>query len=803
MPAPRTLRAEELYQRCDPESLDFDTTATVDPPAGILGQDRAIESMRFGTGMRSQGYNLFVLGPSGIGKHEVVERFLAERAEREPTPPDRVYLNNFEQGNRPLLVEFPAGEGERLRRDLADLVEELRRALPATFDSDEYQNRMRALQQRFGRRQQEAFKEIQEEAERHSIAVVQTSNGFTFAPQNEEGETLEPEAFRDPPAERRREVEQIIEDLQKRVQEIIRKMPRWRKEAQEKIGALNEEMAELALGNVLAELRERYRDYPWVTAHLEAVQRDVVNNIDALLSEQGKNQATWEAVFARYQANLFVDNRDQQGAPVVYEDYPTYQHLVGRVEHQVQEGALTTDFRLVRAGALHRANGGYLLVDARKVLTQPFAWEAIKRALYAECVRIESVERMYGLMSTVTLEPEPAALNVKIVLMGERVLYYLLSAYDPDFLELFKVQADFEEDLPRSAESERLFARMIAGVVRRDELKPFSRTAVARVIEHGSRIADHSERLTTHNRAIADLLHEAHYWAGEGNADTVAGEHVQQAIDHQVYRASRVDERLDLAIREGTILIDTAGSAPAQVNGLSVIQLGDHAFGRPTRITATARLGNGRMVDIEREAKLGGNIHSKGVMILSNLLASRYARDQPLSLAASLAFEQSYGTVDGDSASVAEFCALASALSGLPVRQSTAVTGSLNQHGRVQAVGGVNYKIEGFFDVCRERGLDGEHGVALPAANVRHLMLRADIRRAVEEDRFRVYALEDIDQALELLLGRAAGEADDAGVYPEDTVNRLVADRLQALADIAQAQGKNGNGGDGEKSAET
>lgn len=794
MPEPKPLDADRLYRRCNPDSLSFKTTDELEPLDEFVGQDRAIEALRFGTGIRGDGYNLFVLGPSGIGKHEIVQRFLRERASDEAPPSDWCYLHDFKEGASPRLIELPAGKGARFRGDLERLVNELRQAIPATFESDEYQGRLRELQQELGQRQQEAFREVQEAAERHDIVLIQSPNGFSFAPRNEEGEAMESEAFQKLPEERRKEIERNIEQLQQQLQKSIQQMPRWRKDTQKRVRKLNEEMAVAAVGSLLEEFRESYRDHPRVLEHVDAIQEDVTENVEVLIGQQQDERRGGDpmaSVFGRYQANLLVDNGGQTGAPVVYEDMPTHQNLVGRVEHHVHQGALLTDFRLIKAGSLHQANGGYLILDASKLLMQPFSWASLKRALYARRVKIESVDQLYSFASTVSLEPEPMPLDVKVVLIGDRMLYYLLCAHEPDFLELFKVQADLEEDVKRDDKAQQLYARLFATLAREAKLKPLDRGAVARLIEHGSRLADDSARLSTHQRAFADLLGEADYWAGQAGSEYVAADHVQRAIDQQIYRASRVRENMDRAIQRGTILIDTEGEAVGRINGLSVIQFGGQAFGRPTRITATARLGRGNMVDIEREAKLGGNIHSKGVMILSHLLASRYARDLPLSLSASLAFEQSYGMVDGDSASVAEFCALVSVLAGTPLKQSFAVTGSLNQHGQVQAVGGVNEKIEGFFDVCDQRGLSGEQGVLLPAANVPHLMLRGDIIDAVRGGRFRIYPIATIDEAIGLMTGLTAGERGSDGRFPEDSVNRRVEDRLRELAALARNQSGN------------
>ncbi|HLF98217.1 MAG TPA: Lon protease family protein, partial [Methylococcaceae bacterium] len=473
-----------------------------------------------------------------------------------------------------------------------------------------------------------------------------------------------------------------------------------------------------------------------------------------------------------------------------------------RVEHLSQLGMLVTNFLQIKPGALHQANGGYLLLDAIKLLSQPFSWEALKRALSTREIRIESLGQMYSLVSTVSLEPEPIPLDVKVVLMGDRLLYYLLAQYDPEFSELFKVAADFEDETPRSAENDLLYARLVGTLARRDKLRPFDRGAVARVIEHSARRAEDSEKLSTHMESLADLVREADYWAGQGGRTAVAGEDVERAIEAQIHRADRLRERSHEAILRGTLHIDTTGEQVGQVNALSVFQLGQFAFAQPTRVTAVTRLGSGALIDIQREVKLAGPIHSKGVLILSSFLASRYAAEQPLSLSASLVFEQTYGHVEGDSASVAELCALLSSLAGLPIRQSLAVTGSVDQFGRVQAIGAVNEKIEGFFDICSRRGLNGAHGVLIPAANVPHLMLRRDVIEAAQAGRFHIYPLETVDQAVELMTGVPSGEADGQGGFPEGSVSRRVADRLKKLAEIRRAYGKEEGAGKAASPAE-
>jgi len=790
------LPPTSLYRHCDLGELPFDTTEELDDLDAIIGQDRAVEALRFGAGIRGEGYNLFVLGPNGIGKHTVARRYLEERAAAETVPPDRCYLYNFDAPNAPRLLNLPPGQGRRFASDLERLCDELRSTVPAIFDSEEYQNRLQELQRSFGRRQEQAIREIQEEAESQDVALIMTHSGFTFAPRKD-GETLDPESFRQLPQAEQDRIEKTVEELQEKLQKALQHFPKWRKESQQQLEQLNEAMAQLAAGQLIDELRQQYADTPEAVAHLDAVRRDVVNNVDALRHSDGQMSEYADQVMGRYRANVLVDHAETAGAPVVYEDLPSYHHLIGRVEHRVMQGALLTDFSLIKAGALHRANGGYLILDVLKVLSHPFAWDALKRALYARSLRIEGLEQIYSFMSTTSIQPEPVPLDVKVVLLGDRMLYYLLSAYDPDFPELFKVQADFEDDIGRDAESQQAYARLVATLARRDHLRAFARSGVARVIEHGSRLADDSERMTMHARALADLLREADHFAAEAGASAVGAAHVQTAIDAQERRASRVRERMEQAIQRDTIHIETAGAATGQINGLAVMQLGGYAFGKGSRITATARVGHGQLIDIEREAKLGGNVHSKAVMIIGNYIGSRYAAERPLSLHASLAFEQNYGGVEGDSASVAEVCALLSAVSGVPLSQALAVTGSIDQLGRVQAVGGVNEKIEGFFETCRRRGFAPGQGVLLPRANVPHLMLNAEVRRAVEAGEFRVVALEHVDDALAWLTGLPAGSRDDDGRFPEGSFNRHVEDRLQHLAAVRERAGKRGDEGAG------
>jgi lon-related putative ATP-dependent protease len=797
----QSLEPAALYQHCDPDQFDFETTADLEDLVQIIGQPRAVAAMQFGIGIERDGYNIFALGPTDTGKRSVVRQYFERQAHEDSPPPDWCYINNFDEPHRPRAISLPAGKGVVFRKDMERLVEELGPALSAAFESEEYQTRRQAIMEELQDRQSEAFEGLQEEAKERGVALIRTPSGLVVAPVRD-GEVLSPEEIQELSPDERQRLEERVNELQVDIQKVVRQVPVWQRTTQDKLRELNHEIAEFAVGGLIDELRQRYADFEPVVDHLNAVQQDIVENARSFLSTddegdgnplealmRGSGGAEHPPELRKYQVNVLVDNGGLEGAPVIYEDNPTYQNLVGRVEHIARMGALVTDFNLIKGGALHRANGGYLILEARKLLTQPYAWEGLKRAIQSHNVRLESLGQMLSLITTVSLEPEPIPLDVKVALVGERRLYYLLWQLDPDFAELFKVEVDFEEQMDRSDGNQQLYAQLIGTLLRKEELRPFDRVAVARVIERSARLAGDSEKLSIRMRGIVDLLREADFWAGEAGRDAVTAGDVQKAIEAQVYRADRLRERMQEGILRGTFLIDTMGEEVGQINGLSVIGLGNFAFGRPTRITARVRLGKGEVLDIEREVDLGGPIHSKGVLILSGFLGARYAVDAPLSLNASLVFEQSYGGVDGDSASSAELYVLLSAIAELPIKQSFAVTGSVNQHGQVQAIGGVNEKIEGFFDICRSRGLTGEQGVLIPVSNVKHLMLRRDVVEAVEEGRFHIYPVATVDEGIELLTGLPAGEPDEEGNHPPGSVNYLVAQRLAEMAQKRRAEG--------------
>ncbi|RLQ22260.1 ATP-binding protein [Seongchinamella sediminis] len=779
-PAARPLPAVALYHACDPAQLPFESLDELEPLADHFGQDRAVEALEFGLEIGHEGFNVFLLGSTGVGKRELLETVLssAERSRRGELR-DWCYVNNFERPDQPVALSLPPGGGSQLRRDMAEAVETLLAIMPATFQSDEYQAQVQALGEEYQEREKAAFQSLAEKAGEHNVAMVQTPGGYTLAPTSE-GEIMSPQDFEALPEEQKKATLAYIEELKEELKIVVRQLPGWKMESRERFKALNQEFSQRAIDPVFGQLKDKYREFAAVLTYLEAVHANVIEEAESF-TELRQESAIPENVkqrvreYPQYSVNVLVDNRELDAAPVIYEDSPTFANLVGRAEHVSQMGTLVTDFTLVKPGALHRANGGYLVLEADKVLTSPYAWLALKRALKSGELRIQSLDQFFSFVSTVQLEPEPIPLDLKVVLTGDRYLYYLLQQYDPEFASLFKVAADMSEDIPRSARNTALFARMIRSLQQSNGLLPLDRGGVARVIEQAARRLEDGERLSLHRQRLANLLAEADYQARRNKADVITAAVVDASVAAARHRMDQLREKSHEGILREIMLVSTDGTAVGQVNGLTVYLLGDYSFGRPARITATARLGSGKVLDIEREVDLGGRIHSKAVMIISALLANRYARERPLPLAATLAFEQSYGGIEGDSASVAEFVALVSAIADIPVRQELAVTGSLNQHGQVQAIGGINDKIEGFFDICRARGLSGSQGVVMPAANRVHLMLRQDVIDAVAAGSFHIYAVDDIDQALQVLTG-----------FTTASIDTRVAARVEALQAIAR-----------------
>jgi len=792
------LSATEVRWICPPEAIPFETTADITPEGGphMLGQERALAALKVGAEMKRPGYNLFAVGRPGIGKQTLLRAQLEKQAKAQPAPQDYAYVHDFDCAERPRVLGLPTGQGAALKRDMEEAVTTLASALRSAFESEAFRTRQKALVDAFTQRQEDALREVRERAAKLDVAVLQS--GFAIAPLRGR-KPLEPSAFHELPEAEQLRVRKDLDHVGDELSQVQLSFHDWSRAHEASLSVLFRETARHAAESVITPLRERYAELDNVVAYLKQVTDNVVDSADAFLEEKNDGFSVMlrralnrgrpdNTSMRRFQVNLVVRNAADAGAPVVYEDNPTYANLLGRVEHESQFGALVTNFTLIKPGALHRALGGYLLLDARKVLAQPFAWDALKRTLRAGEIRLEPLSEALGLTTTVSLRPEPVPLgNTKVVLLGDRMLYHLLASLDTDLLELFKVLADFEDSLPGGAAVYPNYATLIATLVQRRSLRPFRREAVAAVLEQAARIAGDSEKLSLHLRAIADLLDEASYCATDAGCAAVSAEHVEQALLAMRARTDRPRSQLREAVRRGDLRLDVSGSQVGQVNGLSVIQFGEDYFGHPMRITASVRLGRGEVVDIEREVQLSGPLHTKGVLILDGYLGTQYGTHTPFALSATLVFEQSYATVEGDSASLAELCALISAIADVPVAQSFALTGSVDQRGHVQSIGAVNEKIEGFFELSQERDPSGVHGVIIPASNAKNLMLRSDVMKAVEAGRFEVHTVEHVDEALALLTGLVPGRRGVDGHFPGGSLHQLVESRLRTFAERVRA----------------
>lgn len=786
----RRLEPAELAARCDPASLQGVLARSGGAPTEwLVGQQRAGAAAAFAIEMVHEGYHLFISGPPGAGRRTLARCAIAAHVARSGVARfDWVYVNNFQQPHRPIALQLAAGRGARLRTDMAALVDELRAMIPAMFDSEEYVNAAERINAEYKERAEQALEEVGQEAQRRGLAMLRTPVGFTFAPQKD-GEVLSTEAFEALTPPQREALQKSVNEVQEQLVKVLHASMRLRKEHADRIRALVRSMTSVAVEHAVGDTLQLYADLPAVSAWLQAVRSDVVEHAEDFRAHAGDSGGEplgeLRADLSRYEVNLLVDAAGQDGSAIVEADLPTHSNLVGRVEHLARLGALVTDFRLIKPGLLHRANGGYLLVDALKLLTQPFAWDALKRALMRREIRIESMAEMVSLVSTIQLEPEPIPLAVKVVLVGERSICELLQRLDPEFTRLFRVQADLDDDLRREPQVQAELAAVLAAGLRSRQLLPASAGALARAVDHAARRAGDASRLDADVQSLHDVMLEAEHLARRDGRPSVEAADVQAAITARRERAARVDERHRDAILRELLMIDTRGRRVGQVNALTVYEAGGETFGAPTRVTATSRIGDGQVVDVQRETRMAGPVHAKGVLILSSFLASRYSRLRPHAITASLVFEQTYGLVEGDSASLAELLALLSSIGDLPLLQNMAVTGSVNQLGDVQAVGGVDEKIEGFFDLCVARGLDGSHAVLVPEANARQLMLRDDVVHAVREGRFAVHAASNVDAALALLTGLPAG--DPARPDPA-TANGRIARRLEDYSALRRGE---------------
>jgi lon-related putative ATP-dependent protease len=789
----KELQVKQLRSICDPEIFNFKSTAELPGLEKIIGQERAVRATSFGIDMDSPGYHMFALGPSSTGKTTMIRQLLERKSVNEPVPDDWCYVNDFDDNDKPGLLRLPAGRGCELKVDMDRLVDDLNKEIPSAFETKDYEKELEKIETKAQEKRQELFDELRQKAASGDFALLQTPRGLALAPMKN-GKVLTEEEFNKLGQQKRDEVEKLQNELQAEMRETLHKVHEVQEEAKEEVRKLDQEVVGYAVEHLIEKLKKKYAKLSEVVDFLAQVRSNILKNVDAYKQEKEREEAIQQlpflarqgggkSDFERYRINLIVDNCETKGAPVIMESNPTYPNLVGRIEQQAQFGALFTNFQMIKSGALHRANGGYLIVEALDLLTKPMAWEGLKRALKDREIRIESMYESLGAIPTRTLDPKPIPLDTKVVIIGTPMVYYLLFQSDPEFRELFKVKVDFSVQMDWTDEALQDYARFVAKICHEEKLKDFAPSGVAKIIEEGSRMVEHQRKLSTKFGDVVDLIREASYWAGKNGNELVTTEDVRKAVEEKVYRSSQIEERLEEMIGEGSILIDTQGETVGQVNGISVLLLGDYSFGKPSRITARTYVGSAGVVNIDREIELGGPIHNKGVMILAGYLGGKYALDQPPAFSASITFEQSYEEVEGDSASSAELYALLSSLSGCPIKQELAVTGSVNQLGQVQAIGGVNEKIEGFFEVCKLKGLNGEQGVLIPQSNVTNLMLRDEVVDAVKDGKFHIYPVSTIDEGIEILTGIKAGEQDDKGNYPRDTVNNAVHSKIKELAE--------------------
>jgi len=786
------LSVSELSWHCSPAQFEFTSTADLPPLEGTIGQDRALTAIEFGLGMEHAGFNIFILGEPGSGRASTIKKILNTRASKQPVPDDWCYVHDFNSPDKPTAFSLPPGVGASLRDDVEELVTQLAEEVPKLFESKEYEQQKNKISGEYEDRHKALFQELEEEAGRQGFMLQRTVSGLVLVPVQED-HALSQQEYDELPDEKRDEIDRKGNELHEMLNDVMRQVRDSEKEMRKAIDEMEQEMLLYTLGHHFEELEDKYEKHEAILRHFEGCKKDIVDRLEEL--RPGSQQVTignmriggqQDFSFERYRINLFLENGNSQGAPVVYESNPTYFNLFGRVEHVIQMGNANTNFTMIKPGALHRASGGYLILDCREVLINMFTYEALKRCIRNGEIRIEDITEQFRFFATVTLKPEAIPLDCKIILIGPPQLYYLLYRLDPDFRKYFKVKADFDRQMHNTWENIQQYALFIASKCNEEGLRHFEPDGVARTVEFSCRLIEDQRKLSSQFLAIADLIREAGYYAKRHDRQLVSGADVELAIESRIYRSNKVEERIQELIEEKTLLVDTDGEVTGQVNGLTVYQLGDFSFGRPARVTVRTFLGKSGVVNIEREAKLSGSIHDKGVLILTGFFGARFAQDYPLSIAASICFEQSYGGVDGDSASTTELYALLSSLAEAPIRQGLAVTGSVNQLGQVQAIGGVNEKIEGFYAVCKAQGLTGKQGVIIPRANVNNLMLKSEVRAAVEKGSFRVWAIEHVDEGIELLTGISAGERMPDGSWTPGSINARVDKHLKEMAESAR-----------------
>ncbi|MGB8780245.1 MAG: AAA family ATPase [Candidatus Bathyarchaeia archaeon] len=783
------LSAERLRRECDPKLLHCETTQELVPLQEIIGQERAVKALKFGLGIRERGFNIYVAGFPGTGRKTAVRNFLEETARTKPVPSDCCYVYNFRNPYEPKAIRLPPGKGRHFRDDMATFINEALRVLPKSFESEDYGVRRANTVKAVEEERQKLIGQLTKRAQEEGFILQASPVGWLMIPVIK-GKPVNDEEFMKLDQKTRDGIEKKRDQLSEQFLNAMRQLRELEGKADAELKKLNREVALFAIGHVVTDLKEEFKDFPDVVTHVESVQNDILDNLSRFIKGPEEQPQTpfpvpWmrETPFRKYEVNVLVDNSDVKGAPVVMESNPTYQNLFGRVEKEAQFGALVTDFTMIRGGSLHKANGGYLILPVEELLRNPFSYDGLKRALKNEHIVIEEVEERLGFISTKSLKPEPISLDIKVILIGDPYLYQELYILDMEFNQLFKVKADFDTAMDRTEENIQQYAAFVCTLCQKENLKHLDGSALAKLVEHSSRLAEDQQKLSTRFAEVADIIREANFYATQDNSDFLTGTHVKKAIEEKVYRSKLIEEKIQEMIKRGFLLIDTDAENVGQVNGLSVIGLGDFDFGTPSRVTTSVGLGREGVMDIEREAKMGGPIHTKGVLILSGYLNEKYAQDKPLSLSARLVFEQNYEGVEGDSASSTELYAILSALSDLPIKQNIAVTGSVNQKGEVQAIGGVNEKIEGFFEVCKAKGFTGKQGVMIPESNVQNLMLKEEVVQAAQQGKFHVYPVKTIDEGIEILTGVKAGQRQEDGSFEKGTVNYKVDKRLGEMAE--------------------
>jgi len=787
----KELKHTQVYRICDLRSLKFKTTEDLTPCKDYIGQERAVKAINFGLGMEFKGYNLYLSGPPGVGKTTTIETILSSVAKNKPSPPDWCYVFNFQDPNEPNAIELPKGKGKEFRSVMEDFLQDFKMDIPRAFESKEFEKQKQNTMNEFQREKNNLFEELQKKAADSEMQVQFSPTGIITIPLVE-GKAVSQENYNSLDEKTREKIKARKEKIDIEVAESLKIARKLEKEAGEKVKELEKKVALFSVRDLIENIREKYKAYPQVIDYFDQIQKHILENIDNFLPAKGApagaqmpfRMPQQEPTFTEYKVNVFTDNSNTKGAPVIYETHPTYTNLFGSIEKEARFGALVTDFTMIRAGSLAKASGGYLVLDALDLFQYPFVWDSLKKALENEELRIEDLYQQYGFSGTVGIKPEPIKLDVKVIIAGNSHLYHMLYAYDEDFRKLFKVKADFDYVVERNDITLSQYSCFIKSVCDRDGINKFDRSGVETVIEYSSRLSGDQNKLSVQFGSITKILKEADYWAKvDNNSKSIKRQHVEKAIEEKIYRSNMIEQKIQEMIAKGSILVDTEGMVVGQINGLAVYNSGDYAFGRPSRITCETYMGTEGVINIDRRARLSGNIHDKGVLILSGYLGTKYAQKKPLSLSASIGFEQSYEMIDGDSASTAELVVLLSSLSGIPIKQSFAITGSVNQKGQIQPIGGVNEKVEGFFEVCKAKGITGEQGVIIPYQNVKNLMLKKEVVQAIKDKKFHIYPAESVNQVIELLTGKEAGSRGSTGKFKTGTVNYLVDKKLREFAE--------------------